>query len=59
MSNVHDDIEDTIDKAKATSKKYYQKGEREVVKGSEDWVEYIKTHPLQSIAFGACKGIFD
>ena len=64
MSNYRDEIEDTIDNVKSTAKKTYKKGEREAIKGSEDWVGYVKTHPLQSVAFGAVillaiKALFD
>ncbi len=53
MSNYRDEIEDTVDNVKSYAKKNYKVGKREAIRGSEDWVEYVKSHPLQSVAFGA------
>lgn len=40
-----------------------EKGAKEVKKSGEDWLEYVETHPIQSMLFGvvifyAFKGLF-
>ena len=54
---------DIADNMKSAVKDAVDDPEQSMKESGEDWVKYIKTHPVQSIAFGAVillaiKGLF-
>lgn len=60
--NKFDDMEDTVRDVAESAKGTLIRGSQEVKQSGEDWVNYIQTHPIQSILFGivgyfALKGV--
>jgi ElaB/YqjD/DUF883 family membrane-anchored ribosome-binding protein len=46
-------LEDLKEKTNNISDSVGQKAKESVEKGSEDWLQYIKAHPFQSMLYGA------
>lgn len=49
---INDKAKSAVDTMTANAKKVMKNPQREMEKSSEDWIDYIKAHPLQSVLFG-------
>jgi len=60
---IQDLAKETANTLKQSAKKTLDNPKQEIMAGSKDWVNYIQTHPLQTLIFSfvgyfAIKGLF-
>lgn len=52
MNDISNKAHEAINTIKNEARKVAENPKKEIKKSSEDWINYIKDHPLQSIFYG-------
>lgn len=52
MNNISNKAQDAVNTVKNEAYKMAENPKKEMKESGEDWINYIKTHPLQSVLFG-------
>ena len=52
MNDIKNKAQDAVNTIKNNAYEVAKNPRKEIKKSSEDWIKYIKTHPLQSVLYG-------